>query len=218
MVLDRLRLGGMGFFLFIPLVLWLFTRPPEMIGTGTALLLGLAIIVVHRRVAAPWVFRYAGCRSLWSGATIEEARPTASVRSGSRLCEFGFGSDREAERFRVFAGFVLRHMRWLRLGIFAPLLFFVVSNLSSEVFGWPWFANQREWSLVLFQGVIALTVVSVAVAYRLGPAVAERETVVFPFPVHNLALLGVRNTLLVFAGVGVFWIGRTVVRVVELVG
>jgi len=62
---NALMLQGLLLFLFIPLVLLLFLRQP--LGPGWSVALGLAIMVVHRLVAASWTAKFADVRCLWCG-------------------------------------------------------------------------------------------------------------------------------------------------------
>ena len=62
-----------------------------------------------------------------------------------------------------------------------------------------------------------LTVLTAALFWKTDPG-DERDAVPFPFPIHNLALLGIRNTLFVFAGVGIWWLILSRIRLVRLLG
>jgi hypothetical protein len=60
----------------------------------------------------------------------------------------------------------------------------------------------------IFRGGIGLTCLVVSFSWRALPPVDGEMA--FPFPLHNLALLGVRNTLLIFRIVGAIWVVLTV--------
>ena len=60
--------------------------------------------------------------------------------------------------------------------------------------------------------------VSTAVLFRWARPFPGSDPIPFPFPIHNLALLGIRNTLFVFAGVGVWWLALSAGRLVEILG
>ncbi|MCB9882481.1 MAG: hypothetical protein H6834_11885 [Planctomycetes bacterium] len=216
--MDRDRLTGIAWFLFIPLVLVLFTQPPGFLGPGWALLLGAAIMVAHRFVAEPWVLARAGHRCLWSGRTLPAHAPVHAidVRRGDRHYPFLAATERERRHLASFMRFAQRYAPLLRIGILLPLLFFLVSTFVTEVAGTPWFGDQRAWSLAIFQGTIAVTVITTAIAYRFVPPGDPGEPLAFPLPVHNLALLGVRNTMVVFALVGSWWIWVTFRRLIDL--
>ena len=156
--MDRLRWIGIGLFLFIPLVLILFTRPPFGITPGWALLMGVTIIALHRVIARPWVFRNAGSRSLWSGATLQKASDALRVTSGEQEVSFALQDEVEGLRARRFAAYVCKVRPLLLAGIFLPLLTLLISVASQSIAGEELLSNQRAWTLLIFRGVIALTV------------------------------------------------------------
>jgi hypothetical protein len=95
------------------------------------------------------------------------------------------------ERFRVPLG----------LGIFVPLLLLLGGSLARAL-GQPLLPH--ELNALQFRTVVALTVVGVSVAYM---AVSSPvEPLACPFPLHNLFLLGIGNTLWVFRLVGAWWL------------
>jgi hypothetical protein len=51
---------------------------------------------------------------------------------------------------------------------------------------------------------VAFTVFFASLAYR--TVRIPSDTLVFPFPLHNFFLLGIRNTLWVFRVVGLWWL------------
>lgn len=214
--MDRKRLLGLVLFLFIPIVLVLFTRPPFGISPGLGLLAGVALIALHRPLARPWVFRHARERSLWTGATLEGGDAVLRVRAGDGEIAFALASEAEAASARRFATFVCNHRALLLAGVFVPLLTLLVSGAAQAIAGGELFAHQRQWTLLVFQGVIALTVVATAILQNFTKAPAEPEPLAFPFPIHNLALVGIRNTLAVFVAVGLYWIGLSAHRLSEL--
>ena len=190
-------LQGLAFFAFIPLVLWLFLAQP--LGPGRSALLGLAIMVGHRAAAAPWCARHARQRCLWCG---RPGRPAAElpVASGTRTTLFAACSDAHYRLARQFFGFVARHRVAIGIGIFAPLAA-LLGGTASRALGFD--APPHGLFALQFRVIVAATVVGVSIAYRrCPPAAAPRSA----FPVHNLFLLGVGNTLWVFRGVGAWWL------------
>src|SRR5207244_13155484 len=89
----------------------------------------------------------------------------------------------------------------LHCGIFLPLIWYVFT-MTLLAAGKP--IISVPWNLFIFRFFIACTVVSISFLYRTTEA---QEPLLFPFLIHNLFLLGARNTLLVFRYVGVWWIG-----------
>ena len=91
----------------------------------------------------------------------------------------------------------------LRIGILVPVLgYFVLGGPAV----WGIEPISLEARRHLFRGPIAFSVVSVALLYHLAPPKRPDR---FPFPVHNLALLGIRATLWVFLAVGLWWLALT---------
>ena len=99
-----------------------------------------------------------------------------------------------------FFDFTYRYRMLLRLGIFLPLVWYLITMLLNH---YGVFHFSIDWNRFIFQFFIALTVVTVSFAYRTGH-LTDRLT--FPFPIHNLFLLGARNTLVVFRYVGIWWL------------
>jgi len=190
-------LQGIALFAFVPLVLWLFLAQP--LGPGWSLALGVAIIAGHRAVAAPWAARHAMRRCIWCGRPGQQAG-AVPVASGPRTTAFAVCDDSHGRLVRQFFGFVNRHRIAIGIGIFAPLAVLLAGTLlralgaASLSHG----ANAQQ-----FRVIVAATVVLVSFAYRWSaPAEHPRS----PFPVHNLFLIGIRNTLWVFRIVGGWWL------------
>ncbi|MBL8897849.1 MAG: hypothetical protein JNM84_09480 [Planctomycetes bacterium] len=212
-ILDRPRREGLLLFLFIPLVLVLLTRPPEPLGPGIALLLAVAIIAGHRRIARPWALRHAKARSLWSGRSLGgTATISIAVQSGAEEIHFAVRDPDEERRAQAFLHFACRHRAALRLGVFLPLLALAVSVALESACGGELFPHQRNATLIFFQGVVSLTVLGAALGSLRVPVLRSAAPHPFPFPIHNLALLGIRNTLAVFVTVGAYWLGVAVYR------
>jgi hypothetical protein len=190
-------LQGAALFLFIPLVLWLFLVQAP--GPGWSLALGLAIMAGHRAVAAPWAARHAKDRCLWCG---RPGQPTRELPITGRSGTLAFAAcdDAHGRLARQFFGFVDRYRVAIGLGIFVPLVLLLTGTLlrSLGVDVLPHGANALQ-----FKVIVAATVVLVSVAFRTAPPSPSPRSA---FPVHNLFLLGVRNTLWVFRFVGAWWL------------
>ncbi len=215
----RITLQGLLLFLFIPLVLVLFLRQP--IGPGLSVLLGLLLMFGHRFVAGPWARRHALDRCAWCGgaaklevrATSEggqaklELRPTPESRQAIEV-EAGGGTWRlvacsEGHRASVarFLTFARRAHLPIAAGIFVPLVVLLAATLAGAA-GWPILSHDT--TALQFRVIVAVTVVSASLGYLLVREPDERLR--FPFPLHNLLLLGIRQTLWVFRIVGAWWI------------
>ncbi len=192
---DRLR--GAAAFAFIPATLWMMLRLP--LGTGPSLLVAAGTIAAHRPLASRFVFERRARRCLWCGGFPRDGVEVSLQGVPSlRVCAAEAGS---LDRFLAFCA---GHALALRLGILVPVFgYFLLGALSVMGFA-PVSLEARKH---LFRGLVALSVLGVALLHRRSPA---RRPPSFPFPIHNLALLGVRATLLVFLGVGLYWLGLTV--------
>jgi hypothetical protein len=207
----KLRLQGLALFLFIPVVLYLFlVQPLHPLG---ALLAGIVIMFAHRFIAAPFVDAHLDKRCVWSGAEIAPGCGY-KVNSSGQVRTFNSYSDDvrdQAGRFFTFA----QKFAWpLRIAILAPLAFYLVME-SLRLAGHE--ITSHEINVLVFRGMIGLTTLTTFIAYRfVTPIPHMKGPVNFPFPVHNVALLGIAWTLLVFAGVGAYWVFRSVQTLIAM--
>jgi hypothetical protein len=219
----RMKSAGQGvfLFLFIPLVLSLYLRQP--FGPGLSIALGLVIMVGHRFVAAPWMLHHATARCLWCGGAVQNgstpfdsaqgrhgsAPPvTLRVAAGSRMVALGACSEAHADHAARFLTFIYRWRVAIGLGIFVPLVVLLGGSLA--------LAGGRqllshEWNTWQFRTVVAFTVVTTSVVWHTvaRPSPSLRS----PFPLHNLFLLGIRNTLWVFRLVGTWWLVAGILQI-----
>ncbi len=205
-------LQGIALFLFIPLVLVLYVRQP--LGPRLSIVIGLVIMFGHRFVAAPWMARHATERCLWCGASVGQgigrASATFPVLAGSRQHMVAACSARHGDDAGRFLTFVARYRAPIAIGIFVPLLVLLAGTLDFDA-GHPLLAP--EWNTWQFKTIVALTVVLTSLAYR---AIARPvEPLRSPFPLHNLFLIGIRNTLWVFRLVGAWWLVAGIVQVLR---
>jgi hypothetical protein len=218
----RLTIQGALLFLFIPLVLVLYLRQP--LGPRVSLVVGLVIMFGHRFVAAPWMARHATERCLWCGRAVAQ-RPSAasnadvaqgfspagrfSVFSGGRELAVVACSARHGDDTRRFLTFISLYRLPIAIGIFVPLVVLITGSLAQAA-GHPFLAH--DWNAWQFRTIVALTVVTTSLAYR---AVSHPvEPLRSPFPLHNLFLLGIRNTLWVFRLVGAWWLAAGAIQAV----
>ncbi len=188
---------GLLLFLFIPLVLFLLVRHPRPI--GASLLVGVLLIPGHRLIARPWAARARTAKCFWCNALLTR-RPAVDLEllAGSeRLVARCCPAHREpAARF---ISWIDRIKLPLRVGIFLPLLG-LLAALAAAAFG-------RAAALA---GVTAIFQLAVGISVNLGAwgylGQSERAPLSVPFPAHNFFLLGVRNLLWIFRGVGLWWI------------
>lgn len=195
-------LAGQGIllFLFIPLVLFLFLRQP--LGPGWSVAAGLAIMLGHRVVAEPWAAKFADVRCLWCGRV--GASLAVDVLARGRTGPMRACSDRHAAMARRFLGFVARFRIPIALGIFAPLAWLLGASLADAA-GHP--VLPRETNALIFRVIVAATVVLASLLPLLQAGAEHRDSPArCPFPLHNLALLGIGNTLWIFRLVGAWWL------------
>lgn len=193
-------LGGIGLFLFIPITLILFLYLP--LGLYPSFVLALLFMFGHRFVAMPWVAARRPERCLWSGASRGcELTPTP-VRVGADVQ--GYHACRQhADKVRRFANLATTWRIPIAIGIFIPLFTYILLMLISPMLP-DWVPSALKH---LFRGGIGLTCLVISFAWRALPPVQEEMK--FPFPLHNLALLGIRNTLWIFRTVGAVWVAMT---------
>jgi hypothetical protein len=192
-ITGRIHLIGILLFLFIPLVLFLFLRHP--FGILSSFAIAIAIMIGHRFAAIPFMNRYKNLRCLWCGRTSR-----SRVQQSVGPIEFEFCQQNCINNARRFFDFCSQYSLLLRAGIFIPLAFYVITMIltAMNLIHFP-----EDWNHFIFQFFIAITVVSVSFLYRIGK---ETTSPSFPFPIHNLFLLGIQNTLMVFRIVGIWWI------------
>lgn len=207
---NALMLQGLLLFLFIPLVLILFLRQP--LGPGWSVALGLAIMVVHRLLAASWTAKFADVRCLWCGRV--GVGRTVPVMASGRRWQMTACSDAHAALVARFLGSVFRFRTPIAIGIFVPLAWLIVASLSSAA-GHPLLPHDTN--ALIFRVVVAATVVTASLAPFMGQTSSARSPASAldppldhplrcPFPIHNLSLLGIRNTLWMFRIVGAWWL------------
>jgi hypothetical protein len=194
---------GIALFACIPLVLWLFLVQP--LGPARSLALGAAVMLGHRFAAAPWAVRHARERCLWCGRLGAPAHDVP-VTGAAGIVPLGACTAAHADLARRFFGFTARYRVPIALGIFVPLIVLLggtlVRALGLDVIAHPLNA-------LVFRVVVAATVVTASFAYAsAAPAAPARAA----FPVHNLVLLGIRNTLWVFRLVGGWWLMAAAVQ------
>lgn len=189
---------GLGLFLFIPLVLYLFVRHPEPVGASLAL--GVALMLGHRFVARPFMEQVRERRCLWCARVLatEEPRLGIEIATGEGSLPFVACPEHEPLARRFFSW--LDRMRVpLRLGIALPLLTLLAALLLAALGDPGPLAIVTE----LFRLLVGLTVHLAALGATLGAAAPTPRAA---FPLHNFTLLGVRNLLWIFRLVGVWWI------------
>ncbi len=194
----RLAIEGLLLFAFIPLVLFLYLRLP--LGPGLSLVIGLLLMFGHRYVAAPWMARHQSERCLWCGRASGARSPIEIAAAGRTWTMAACGAAHRARLARFFTA-IDRGRRWIAAGIFVPLAI-LLGGILAEALGHRVLAHAAN--VLQFQLLVALTVVVTSIAWvrvdRVAPALR------CPFPLHNLFLLGVGNTLWVFRLVGAWWL------------
>jgi hypothetical protein len=196
-----IHIAGIILFLFIPFVLFLFLRFP--FGILLSFAAAITIMILHRFVAVPFMNRFRSVRCLFCGRT---SRPMVRqlVKSGIER-EFCFCRQECLSKAKQFFDFCSKYKLLFRIGIFIPLAWYVITMILNAL-GLLRFSV--DWNRFIFQFCIACSVVAISFLYRTGK---ETDSPSFPFPIHNLFLLGIQNTLLVFRYVGLWWIAVSLI-------
>ncbi|MEM8996796.1 MAG: hypothetical protein AAGF23_18570 [Acidobacteriota bacterium] len=199
----RDHLEGVGLFLFIPIVLFLFVAKPEPL--AASLIAGVVLMVGHRRVARPYMRRVAPRLCLWTHRRLDAVSETSAL-----TLHTGAGPQdvRCLARHRDDIGRFFTFLRVFRpvlaLGIFAPLLFLLGTTAIVAFGARP--LLPLETATAIFQLSVGLTVNLAAYGYlSILPIDAELRV---GFPAHNFFLLGIRVLLWIFRIVGAVWIVR----------
>jgi len=197
--MSRTRLAGILLFLFVPTVLVLYLRMP--FGLAPSVLSGIAIMLLHRRVARPFMDRHLSERCYWCGCDLSGPGVAAPFRAGretiaARTCDQG-----HAAALVTFARSVAAS-RWI-LGtlILIPVAAYLGNAFLAMAGRAPLSFDAARW---IFKVPIAVAVVGLSLGWPLGLS-SDREPAI-DFPAHNLSLLGVSWTLWVFRVVGLVWL------------
>jgi biotin transport system substrate-specific component len=187
---------GVALFAFIPLVLYLFVGHPEPVAASLAF--GLALMLGHRFLAAPYPALVRERRCLWCNRRLPATWESLTLAARGGPLEARTCPRHRAPAARFFS-FLAAARAPLALGIFLPLLL-LLAALAAAALGRP---GPLPVATALFRLAIGLTVITASLAY---PLAAERRPPAVPFPVHNFFLLGVRPLLWIFRIVGVWWL------------
>jgi hypothetical protein len=204
------HLTGLGLFLFIPFVLYLFVAHPEPI--AVSLLTGVATMVGHRLVARPFMERVRGERCIWCAKVLASgaARAPVALVAGRNTAGFVACPHHAGPASRFFA-WVDRLRLPLRAGIALPL----VGLLVALGFAAAGRGAALPWATEAFRLVVGLTVNLAALGPALGRTGSPPRAA---FPPHNFTLLGVRNLLWIFRLVGIWWIAGGALGLFRITG
>ena len=202
--MSRTRLAGVGLFAFIPLVLALYLRMP--LGAGPSIVLGIAIMLGHRRLARPFMDRHLDARCFWCGRDLLDAGTAAPFRSGRETIAARGCSAAHAANVVAFARAVATVKLALLALIAVPVVVYLANALVS-LGGVTWIP--LEAARLAFKIPIALAVVTVSLVWPVGRRLAREPAI--DLPAHNLSLLGVSWTLWIFRIVGVYWLVEALV-------
>ena len=201
---------GLGLFLFVPLVLYLFVGHPEPVAASLGA--GLALMLGHRFLARPYMERVRGRRCIWCARVLADGAPRAAVAVATGAGELAFvacpGHEGPAGRFFAWLD------RWrtaLRLGIALPLLALLAALAGAGSGARAALAPVGE----AFRLLVGATVQLAALGALLGRQAGIPRAV---FPLHNFTLLGVRNLLWVLRLVGAWWIVAGGTALARLIG
>lgn len=201
--MSSVRVRGVLLFLFIPLVLVLYLRMP--FGLAPSVLGGIAIMVLHRRIARPFMDRHLAARCFWCGSDLRGPGVGAAFRSGKETIAARACGAAHAADLAAFARAVASS-RWV---LAALILVPVVAYLGNALLAIAGRAPvPLDTARLLFKMPIAAAVVGLSFAWPAGRSSTRPGAI--DFPAHNLSLLGVSWTFWVFRIVGLFWLGQAV--------
>jgi hypothetical protein len=205
-----MALQGMLLFLFIPLVLVLYLRMP--FGLAPSILGGIAIMLAHRPVARPWMERHRARRCFWCGQAVGPDAVAAPFLSRRAVIDARACSAAHRDRLHAFGRSVAAARPLLAALILLPVALYLVNALAAlaEVPLVP--LEAAKWG---FKIPIATAVVALSFLWPAGFRMTRPPAI--DFPVHNLFLLGVRNTLWVFRVVGIWWLAEGAWRLAGVV-
>lgn len=200
------RLTGVLLFLPVPLVLLLFTRTP--LGILPSLGIGIALMLTHRSYARPWALARAHRRCLWCGADVAATALSAvELVLEDPLGRASWCACREAHArpVRAVLAWAAPRRRFLTFGILGTLGVFLAWAAGSQ-----WLAPSRleyDDAVAFFRLGIAACVLPLGwLSARSDAAFGEAPR--SPFPLHVLALVGLRTVLWLFRLVGLLWLAQ----------
>jgi hypothetical protein len=206
----RDRLAGLLLFLPVPVVLWLFTRPP--FGVLASLALGTVLMVTHRLYARPFARRRSARLCLWCAGPAEGPEIVVDEPTGPavwRAC----GPEHAGALGRVLA-WADRHALMLRVGIlgtlavFLPAAFLAGAGRLGPV--------STDDTIAFFRLGVAVTVLPLGwLSGRSGPPLERLRA---PFPLHIQSLVGTWAVLWLFRLVGLVWLVLGAWHVLGVVG
>ena len=199
--MSRVRLAGLLLFAFIPLVLVLFLRTP--VGLAPSIVLGVAIMLGHRFVAAPFMRRHIGARCFWCGMDLAGPGVATPFRSLGEAIPARACTGEHAGHLEAFARVVAAVRPALVVLVLMPVAGYLVLAAAAIAGSTLVPLEAARWA---FKIPIAAAVVALSFGWPLGRMLRRNPAI--DLPAHNLSLLGVQWTLWIFRIVGLFWLGQ----------
>lgn len=199
---------GILLFLFIPIVLFLFLAFP--FGVLPSVCAGIVIMFGHRFIARPYMMKNIDKKCLWSGRPVGKNPILFTLKDKSGDLNFRMFSEKDRKNAIRFFNFIYSARFFLIPAILGTLAWYLISLILGEIDSGLRYLP-RETFVQIFKVVIAFTVVSSSLLYKMGKT---SEPVHSIFPVHNFFLLGIRWILWVFRIVGAWWIVQWILRIV----
>jgi hypothetical protein len=160
-------------------------------------------MLAHRFVARPFMDRWIARRCFWCGRDLDGEGFAAPFRSRTETIPARTCSEPHAANLTAFARVVARERNLLGAFIVLPVSIYLV-NAALVLAELPAIApDDAVW---LFKIPVAAAVVTLSFAWPLGRTMTIDPAI--DFPPHNLALLGVVNTLWIFRLVGLLWLAQ----------
>ncbi len=195
---KKILLEGIFLFLFIPFTLYLLLTFP--FGISLSLLFSMIIIATNKFISRPYMKKYRSFKCLWCNKLIYSESGKLDILENKIPIEFYYCSSKCKNELINFFAFTNKYGILIKLAILTPLvIYFLVSFLIDF--------SLIKWNILniryFFKGVISVVVILVSLLYKIK---VKGIKLSFPFPIHNIFLLSINNTLWIFRIVGIWWI------------
>lgn len=201
-------LEGLLLFSFIPMTLYIMLVLP--FGIIMSLLIAIMMIALHRFIARPYLMNHKMHKCFWCNK-VSEKMYDYDIEIFQGQSRFNFKACREVcykelNNFFSFTGAYGGIVKW---SILIPLILYFIGTLFLATGYYQW---DIKWNKAFFKGMIALSVILISFVYKIP---VKSKVLSFPLPIHNLSLLGIRNTVWIFRLVGAWWIYAVIQEVVR---
>jgi hypothetical protein len=156
-------------------------------------------MLTHRFIARPYLYKYIKKKCIWCNGLITHNFEELTVKEKGEELVFAACNKHCREQACSFFSFTNENsfvIRWFILLV----VFIYIIDVMLYYFGIRFIGLSM--SKDIFKAAIAMIVLPVSLFYRNS----NSRDLSFPLPVHNLFLLGVKNTLWVLRIIGAIWL------------